>query len=133
MLVLTDEAMEQLKWEREHATPEGRKSLEKNISYLQGYGCHDGDPARCVVTLFSCQQGQEFGVGWWFRNAGINRQITIADLMPEENRRRTMERYYHHFMSGGLVHHGAGSGGAGFPELAVRIGDCSHEEWSVHT
>lgn len=101
-------------WAKENGlweNPEAKLDLKSQLDYLDTYADDNrvGD-TKCVLYADFAPQ-------------------SFAFVMYTKGK----DGEYHYWFQGGLIFHGAGSSGAGAPELSVRLGDTSRAGWSVHT
>lgn len=87
------------------------ESLQQQLEYLGTYACHKNpDDTKCELY-------QDFSP-WSFYFVMMKKQIDGS---------------YARWFNGGCLYYGPGENGVGFPQLSVRLGDCSKSGWSIHT
>lgn len=113
--------------------------LQRQLDYLDTYAevTENGREIGRTVCMLT-PDGRVFGENEWAQPSfgfnlyslrpGVRRVVDPRHLSPA-----VLNQRYTLWFVGGLIFHGAGSSGVGAPEFAVRIGDCSEADWSIHT
>jgi hypothetical protein len=92
-------------------------ALKKQLDYLDGYACHDGDKTKTRCTLFKDFAPLSFAFN-----------MDIRDEATGE---------YRSWFNGGLIFYGSADTGVGGPQFSVSLSRALGQErkagWEVHT